>query len=216
MTATHFSGPVVSAAGFITGTSDDITGVLGGTGTNAVPYNAGTTANQNIFANYVETAATTGDTRLLYDKLFFEGAGGSGEVHRVYGVVNNVTAATGGTVNGAHISLDINGASGAVSGAGNALRATLGGDATTPGGTLAVVQFDSNFDAGTTVPATAAFMRVTNTNTGTIPNLMNLPAVANGSIFAAHTTQTLTQSIRMIAGGVTYYIMCTDAATNRS
>lgn len=215
MGATHFSGPVVSAAGFISGDSDVIAGELGGTGTNAAPYSMGSTADQKLYANYAETTATTGDTRLLYDKLFFEGAGGSGEVHRVYGVVNNVTAATGGTVNGAHISLDINGASGAVSGAGNAIRATLGGTSTTPGGTLAAIQVDSNFPTGVTLPASTSFIRVTDTDATLIPNLFNIPAPANGSIFATHTTQVMTHSIRIIAGGTNYYIMCTTATTNR-
>jgi hypothetical protein len=215
MGATHFSGPVVSAAGFISGDSDVIAGELGGTGTNASPYAMGSTADLKLYANYAETTATTGDTRLLYDKLFFEGAGGSGEVHRVYGVVNNVTAATGGTVNGSHISLDINGASGAISGAANAIRATLGGTATTPGGTLAALQVDSNFATGVTLPGSTSFIRVTDTNTTKIPSLLNIPAPANGSIFATHTTQTMTHSIRIVASGVNYYVMCTDSATNR-
>ena len=215
MGATHFSGPVVSAAGFISGDSDVIAGELGGTGTNASPYSMGSTADQKLYANYAETTATTGDTRLLYDKLFFEGAGGSGEVHRVFGVVNNVTAATGGTVNGAHISLEIDGTSGAISGAANAVRATLGGSSPTPGGTIAAIQVDINFVAGVTLPGSASFIRVTDTNTTKIPNLMNIPAPANGTIFATHTTQVMSHSIRIVASGVSYYVMCTDSATNR-
>ena len=51
---------------------------------------------------------------------------GSGETLRAFTRVTAANAATGGTVNGAHISLSING-SGTISGAGNALRVTLGG-----------------------------------------------------------------------------------------
>lgn len=213
MTATHFSGPVVSTAGFITGDSDTISGVLGGTGLStsaATAYAGGSTANQKFFANYINSTATTGDTRLLYDKLFFSGAGGSGEVHRIMGVVNNVTAATGGTVNGEHVSLYINGASGAVSGAGNALRVTLGGTATTPGGTLAAIQLDSDWDAGTSVPATASFLRVTDSGTGKTPNFAALPAPSNGTIFQAKTSAAVTHCLKVNAAGTTYYIMVSD------
>jgi hypothetical protein len=46
--------------------------------------------------------------------------------------------------------------------------------------------------------------------------LMNIPAPSNGTIFATHTTQTMTHSIRIVsAAGVNFYVMCTDAATNR-
>jgi hypothetical protein len=104
---------------------------------------------------------------------------------------------------------------GAISGAANAIRATLGGTATTPGGTLAALQVDSNFATGVTLPGPTSFIRVTDTNTTKIPSLLNIPAPANGSIFATHTTQTMTHSIRIVASGVNYYVMCTDSATNR-
>ena len=90
--------------------------VLGG-GTNASPISI-SEANKNFIDFRASTSATTGDTRLSYEKLSFSGVGGSGEVNRVYGVVNNVTAATGGTVNGSHITLEVGGANGKVSGAG--------------------------------------------------------------------------------------------------
>lgn len=209
----HWTGPVVSAAGFIVGpidgSGDIVTGTYGGSGTNASPLSLGTTADQKMYANYVTTAATTGDTRLQYNKLFFTAAG-SGEVERAFAVVDNATAAVGGTVNGIHASLEINGASGAVSGAGNAIRATLGGTATTPGGTLAALQLDSNWDAGASVPATASFIRVTDTNTGKIPNLLNLPAPSAGTIFRAKTAAAVTHVIKCVANGVAYYIMVSD------
>lgn len=213
MGATHFSGPVVSAAGFVTGDSDATSGTYGGAGTSAAPISLGTTADQKMYANYATVAATTGDTRLAYDKLTFTAAG-SGETFRAFSVATGTNVATGGTVNGAHISLEIDG-TGSVSGAGNALRATLGGTSASPGGTLAALQVDSNFDTGVTLPAVTSFIRVTNTNTTTIPNLFNIPAPANGSIFATHTTQVMTHSIRIISGSTNYYIMCTTATTNR-
>lgn len=192
-------------------------GTLLGAGASGAEHDLGTTAD-NALEFYLAAQNTTGDMRGLYLRLYFEGAGGSGEAARIFGTVNNVTAATGGTVNGAHISLSVSGASGAVSGAGNALRATLGlGAGTTAGGTLSAIQVDSDFDTTATLPSGMAAIRVTNTGVGKWANLLNIPAASNGTMFAAHTTQTMTHSIRIVnASGTAYYIMCTDAATNRS
>lgn len=209
MGATHFSGPVVSAAGFITGSSDSTAGVYGGAGTAAAPISLGTTADQKMIAYYATTAATTGDTRLQYDKLTFTAAG-SGETLRAFSVVSGATAAVGGTVNGAHISLEIDGSGGAISGAGNALRATLGGTSASPGGTLAAIQLDSNFASGVTLPATTAFLRVTDTNTVKIPNLLSLPAPSAGTIFSTKTAAAVSHVIKINAAGTTYYIMVSD------
>ena len=210
MGATHFSGPVVSGAGFVVGSADDTSGVYGGGGTSADPISLGTTADQKMYANYATVAATTGDTRLVYDKLTFTGAGGSGETLRAFSVVSGVVAATGGTVNGAHISLEINGTGGGVSGAGNAIRATLGGTSASPGGTLAAIQLDSNFATGVTLPGATAFLRVTDSNTTKIPNLLSLPAPASSTIFQAKSAAAVTHVIKMNAAGTTYYIMVSD------
>jgi hypothetical protein len=187
-------------------------------GSSSSPLSLGTTANQNAVGLFAETAATTGDTRLLYARLYFAGAGGSGEAARIFATVNNVTAATGGTVNGAHVTLSVAGASGAVSGAGNALRATLGlGAGTNAGGTLAALQIDSDFAADATLAGAMCAMRLTNSGTGLWANLLQIPDASNGTIFAAHTTQTMTHSIRIRnASGTAYYLMVTNAATNRS
>jgi hypothetical protein len=128
MAQTTFSGPVKSLNGFIGGTSTDPISV---------------TTAQNISSSYGTTSAATGDTRLNYSKLTFTSTG-SGETLRAYSVVTGAGAAAGGTINGAHISLSING-SGTISGAGNALRVTLGGTSTNPGGTIASLQVDSGF-----------------------------------------------------------------------
>lgn len=188
-----------------------------GGGTSAAPIST-STASKNHIGFWFKSTATTGDSRGLYLRQYFSGAGVSGEAARIFGTVDGVTAAVGGTVNGAHITLSVSGAAGAVSGAGNALRATLGlGADTVAGGTLAGIQVDSDFDTAATVPSTAAAIRITNSNTKVWANLLNIPNASNGTIFAAHTTQTMTHSIKIIsANGTAYYIMCTDAATNRS
>ena len=188
MANTTFSGPVISNNGFITGTASS-------------PI-VETTAT-NVSESYVTTSAATGDTRLSYQRLAFTSTG-SGETYRALTQVTGAGAATGGTVNGAHISLSING-SGTISGAGNALRATLGGTSTNPGGTIAAIQADSNFASGGSWTG-ASFIRFTNSGTGTVANLFNVPT----AMITANTQGAATNSLKIVdAAGTAYYIMLT-------
>jgi hypothetical protein len=196
-------------------------GLLGGSGATGARGALGATAG-NALEFYLDATHTSGDMRANYVNLTFSGAGGSGEAGRFYSVVNNVTAATGGTVNGAHISLDFVGADAKISGAGNALRATFGiSDATSTavGGTCSTIQVDTFFDTAITVPANFAFLRFTNTGVKKSSNLIRVPNVAaeSAGLFCAHTTQTMTHSLRYVSdNGQVYYIMCTNANTNRT
>lgn len=188
MATTTFSGPVVSNNGFETGTS-------------ASPL-AVTTA-ENVNAAFATTSATSGDTRLSYQRLEFTSTG-SGETIRALTRVTGAGGATGGTINGAHISLSING-SGTISGAGNALRATLGGSSTNPGGTIAAIQADSDFASGGTW-TNASFIRFTNSGTGTVANLFNVPS----AMVTANTQGAATNSLKIVdSAGTAYYIMLT-------
>jgi len=188
MATTTFSGPVVSQNGFSTGTASSPLTV--------------TTAT-NVDSAYVTSSATTGDTRLTYERLTFTSTG-SGETFRALTQVTGAGAATGGTVNGAHISLSING-SGTISGAGNALRATLGGSSTNPGGTIAAIQADSDFASGGTW-TNASFIRFTNSGTGTVANLFNVPS----GMITANTQGAATNSLKIVdSAGTAYYIMLT-------
>jgi hypothetical protein len=167
------------------------------------------TAAGNITSSYATSSATTGDVRLSYSRLDISSTG-SGETIRAFTRVTGANAATGGTVNGAHISLSVN-SGGTISGSGNALRVTLGAAAgVNPGGTTAVIQADSDFNATATVPANCSFIRVTNSNTGTIDNLMNLPdAMVEADVDTAGTTH----KIKFIdASGNVYYLMATTVA----
>jgi hypothetical protein len=193
MALTTFSGPVKSLNGFI-----------GGTATSPI---AVTTAG-NISESYATTSATTGDTRLSYNKLTFTSTG-SGETLRAFSVVTGTGAATAGTINGAHISLEVNGASATISGAANAIRATLGGTDATPGGTLAVLQLDTNYTVNATLPATASFIRVTDsgTNTGEIPLFANIetgPAATCAP--TATSVTTVGKVIKVMIAGTVYYV----------
>jgi len=195
MALTTFSGPVASNNGFIGGTASDPITV--------------TTAS-NVSSSYVTAENTTGDVRLNYSRLEFTSTG-SGETGRWLTRVTGANGATGGTINGGHISLSING-SGTISGAGNALRVTLGGSSTNPGGTLAALQLDSDFASGGTW-SNASFLRVTNSGTGEIGNFAVMPAVSATGVFrAAVGSPAATHTIPIKSGSTTYYIMVSTVA----
>jgi hypothetical protein len=191
MAQTTFSGPVASQNGFIGGTSTDPIAV---------------TSAGNISSSYGTTSATTGDTRLSYQRLSFTSTG-SGETLRAFSVVTGAGAATGGTINGAHISTSIN-TTGTISGAANAIRATLGGSATTPGGTLAVLQLDTDYSSNVTLGAASSFIRVTDSGsqTGEIQNLLNIESGPAATIVATGTVGGTAKGIKIMIGGVAHYI----------
>jgi hypothetical protein len=194
MALTTFSGPVASQNGFIGGTATDPITV---------------TTAENISSFYGTASNTTGDTRLSYNRLTFTSTG-SGETIRALTRVTGANAATGGTVNGAHISLSVN-SGGSISGAGNGLRVTLGAAAgVTVGGTVAALQVDSDVDTTATLPGNASFIRVTNSGTGTISNLFNLPDAMVQPI--GGTATTATQKIRFVdSAGTAYFLYAIEA-----
>lgn len=195
MAQTTFSGPVKSNNGFISGTAADPIAV--------------TTAS-NVTSSYATASNTTGDVRLSYNRLEFTSTG-SGETFRALTRVTGANGATGGTINGAHISLSING-SGTISGAGNALRVTLGGSSTNPGGTIAALQLDSDFATGGTW-SNASFIRVTNSGTGEVGNFAEMPAVSATGVFRAKVgSPVVTHTIPVKSGGTTYYVMVSTVA----
>jgi hypothetical protein len=194
MSRTTFSGPVASDNGFVSGSATSPIAV--------------TTAG-NVSSSYVTSSATTGDTRLNYSRLDITSTG-SGETLRAFTRVTGANAATGGTVNGAHISLSVN-TGGSISGAGNALRVTLGAAASvTVGGTVSALQVDSDIGSGATLPANASFIRVTNSGSGTISNLFNLPDAMVQPI--GGTATTATQKIRFVdSAGTAYFLYAIEA-----
>lgn len=192
MGQTTFSGPVKSDNGFI-----------GGTASSPITV----TSAQNISSFYGATSATSGDTRLMYDKLTFSSTG-SGETFRAFSVVTGASAATAGTINGAHVSCEIDG-SGTISGAANAIRATLGGTSTSPGGTIAAIQLDTNFASGVSTAATSSFIRVTDSGAGTgkVNNLINIAAGPAATIAPAATAvSTVSKAIKVMIGSTAYYV----------
>lgn len=172
-------------------------------GTSSAPIDV--ISSGNLTQTYAKTTHKSGDMRGFYARVNFAGAG-AGETLRAF---SQVTAAQGAgqTTNGAHISLSVN-SGGSISGAANALRATLGVAAgVTPGGTLAAIQVDSDFPSSVTLPGSAAFMRFTNSNTGTIGNLMNVPA----ALVTVKGSAVLSHKIKIVdSAGTAYYLMVSD------
>lgn len=195
MSLTTFSGPVASQNGFSSGTS-------------ASPISV-TTAG-NVSSSYATTSATTGDTRLVYDKLTFTSTG-SGETFRAYSVVTGANAATAGTINGAHISTKVD-TGGTISGAANAIRATIGASVASPGGTLAALQLDTDFASGTTVSAASAFIRVSDSGAGAgkLTRLMNIET-GTGLFTAATSSSTLAGGIKVRIAGADYFLVVASA-----
>tara|TARA_R110000868_G_scaffold169736_1_gene404799 strand:+ start:367 stop:966 length:600 start_codon:yes stop_codon:yes gene_type:complete len=192
MAQTRFTGPVASDNGFITGTASSP----------IVETTAG-----NISEAYATTSAATGDTRLSYSRLTFTSTG-SGETFRALTRVTGTGGATGGTINGAHISTSIN-TGGTISGAANAIRATLGGSVASPGGTLAVLQLDTDYSVNASLPGTASFIRVTDSgaNTGEVPLLMNIETAPAATIAPTATSvTTVSKAIKVMVGGTVYYV----------
>ena len=192
MAQTTFSGPVASNNGFIGGSASSPISV---------------TTSGNISSSYGTTSATTGDTRLSYNRLAFTSTG-SGETIRAFSVVTGASAATGGTINGAHISTSIN-TGGSISGAANAIRATLGGTATTPGGTLAVLQLDTDYGVNVTLGAASSFIRVTDSGsqTGEVQNLINIETGPAATVAPTATAvATVSKAIKVRIGGTNYYV----------
>jgi len=197
MAITTFSGPVASQNGFIGGTSTDPISV---------------TTAQNISSFYGTTSATSGDTRLNYSRLNFTSTG-SGETLRAFSVVTGASAATGGTINGAHISMSVS-TGGTISGAANALRATVGASVASPGGTLAALQLDTDFASGTSLGAESAFIRVTDSGAGTgkMTRLMNIGS-GTGLFTAATSSSTLAGGIKVRIAGADYFLVVASAVS---
>lgn len=172
-------------------------------GTSSVPISISSAGVLN--GAYATTSATSGDTRLSYNKLTFSSTG-SGETLRAFSVVTGTNGATAGTINGAHISMEVQG--GTISGAGNALRATVGGTTAAPGGTLAAIQADTNWDSGVTLPASAAWIRFTESGTAKMSNLFNVPA----AMVVTKSAAAVAKTIKIVDdAGTPWYIMVSAA-----
>jgi hypothetical protein len=191
--------------------------ILHGAGTSAAPETTAT-ANLNFQGYWTQTTATSGDSRGLYLRHYLGGVTGGAGYGDAVRAFCTVTGTGYAYASGIHATMQINAAA-TVTGSGAAVRATLAAAAETRtlAGKLAAAQIDSDVAAGNTLPTVHGFLRFVDNGAVRVSNLAVIPAASNGTIFATHTTQVMTHSIRIVnEAGVAYYIMCTDGAGNRS
>jgi len=176
-------------------------------------------ANTKFVALYHKSSATSGDSRSIYCRLNLAGVtagAGYGDAVRAWAKVSGTGYAY---ACGVHATMSVD-ADATVTGSGAGLRATLGAaaDTRTLAGALAAIQADSDVGANNTLPSIHGFIRFTNSGSVALGNLMVLPsAPVNGSIFAAHVTDAMSHSIKVIdSAGTAYYLMATTTVTNRS
>lgn len=190
---------VTGAATFATVAAS--TGVSAGASSSAIAASTARSVNQF----YVTASHASGDMRAIYARTNFTGAG-AGETLRAFSTVA-AAQGSGQTTNGAHISLSVN-TGGSITGAANAGRFTLGSAVNSPGGTLAVLQVDTDFSSGTTLPGSAAFIRFTESSNAKMTNLLNLPT----AMVVAKTAAAVSHTIKIIAAdGTPYWLMASDA-----
>jgi hypothetical protein len=199
---------------------------LGATATAALAFGGGTsasplttaTADKNFLAMYTQSTAVSGDSRLAYFRHYAAGVIATTGYADAVRAFMTVTGTGYSYASGLHATMQINAAA-TVTGSGAGVRATLAAAAATRtlAGKLAAIQIDSDIGANNTLPTVHGFMRFIDNGTVRMSNLAVVPVAANGTIFAAHITQGLTHSIKIVdENGTPYYIMCTNAATNRS
>lgn len=185
-------------------------------GTSSAPLSS-STADMSFLKLYTKSTATSGDNRGLYWKHILGGtiaATGFGDGGRF---LTSVTGIGYSYASGVHATLQIETAA-TVTGSGAGLRATLGAASATRTlvGALSALHVCSDVGANNTLPTVNGFIRFTDDGSVKFTNLFVVPAPSNGTVFATHTTQTMTHSLKIVTeAGVAYYVMCTNAATNR-
>jgi len=199
---------------------------LGATATAALTIGGGAsatklttaTADKNFGGFYTQSTAVSGDSRGLYWKHHLDGiiaATGFGDCGRFF---TSVSGTGYSYASGTHATMQIE-VGGTVTGSGSGLRATLSAAAAsrTLAGALSSLHVCSDIADGNTMPTVHGFMRFTDDGAVRMSNLAVIPVPANGTLLAAHITQAMTHSIRIIGeDGTPYYIMCTNDATDRS
>ena len=212
-----YDGPYTFISeGFVPEAYGDAGALLHGAGTETYPVTSLNTGGK-FLSYYCKTNSTSGDTRTCYFNLEMGGAGSaSGDAVRSRISVSGTAI---GYATGLHSTCQIK-AGGTVGGSSSGLRATYEAAAATRtlGGAVCALQLDSYVGAGNTMPTINAFIKCSKVGSVDFGNLLALPAAAaNGSMFAAHDTDAMTHSIKIIdSAGTAYYIMCTNGVGNRS
>ena len=197
----------------------DTAALLHGLGTSTTPVETAS-GSVNFMGYWMKTSAQSGDVRGLYTRLFFTGAGGTGEAARIFTTVTDVAAST---VRGAHISLSF-AASGTVTGLGVALECTLhlnsGGTAS---GTMAALKVAINSDNANSDPAGSTLSFIQVANQGSAKDdvdddafLFDISGVASGSgkMWYDNTSNAADEFIKVKTPAGTRYLILSDSNTS--
>jgi len=192
--------------------------LLHGLGTSTTPVQTAS-GSVNFLGYWVQTSSTSGDVRGLYMRLYFTGAGGTGEAARIFATVSDVAAST---VRGAHISLDF-ASTGTVTGLGVALECTLHiANQATQAGTMAPIKLAINSDGSTSDPASSqlSYIRVDNQGDSTggadVDDDVYLfdiqgHTIGDGNLVEVAADETgYAHNIRIRVGATEMYLMCAD------
>lgn len=189
--------------------------LVGGSGTSGTEHELGSTAGTALNFRF-RGSHTTGDMRGMYLRLDFDAASGSGEALRTFAEIEDVVVAVGGTINSIHATMEVDGASGNVSGAGNVIRATLGGGGSkTLTGTLSGVLIDMDLPSATTLGGGEAAIRIGKAQDHEWPVAMAFDGtVGTGNAIAASanamTTNATSHAIHIKVDGTSGYIPVFD------
>ena len=188
-------------------------------GSSTYPVIVAGASSHNFERVYYRSNCTAGDVRGRYEDCEFASTG-SGETLRLRGIASGTLSATGGTINALHATGRV-ASGGTVSGALNAIRATLevAGTTPTPGGTLAALQLDTNIVTGWTQGSADAFIRVTNSGAGKLTNLFNITeavgaaGAVTGLVCTDHANDLAANAfVKCLINGTTYWMMMTSTA----
>lgn len=206
---------------------------LGRTATAALLLGGGTsttklttsTANKNFIGFWLDSAATSGTSRGLYQRLYLSGGAG-GEAIRAFTTVSDDTPAD--TCNGIHSSLNFGASAGNITGLGTAVRATLHIPTRSLGGTVAAVQAEIYGDgASGAIGGVASFLRCVSDGHADAKDslddngfLMDIDGLTAGAahlfrtgLTAATLNAACTCALRIQVGSISYFIPIATAAT---
>ena len=180
--------------------------------------------NERLFNVYLNSSATSGDTRAAYIRLWLSGVANGGEALRAFTTINSVA---GSTAHGAHISLNFVSTSGSasLSGLGVGMRTTLHipNDASFTSGTLAAMMAEIYADGSSSDTdgcTEVSFLRVVNGGNATGGANIDDDAylisaqgfdINTGNIFAAKSSAAISHTARIKIGNTPYWILLSDA-----
>lgn len=184
--------------------------LVAGAGTSTTPHELGSTAGSALEFRF-RSSHTSGDARGMYLRLDLDAAAVGAEALRAFTEIENVAVGVGGTINAIHATMEMDGNSGLISGAGNVIRATLGGSGTkTLTGTLSGVLIDMDLPSAVTLIGTEAAIRIGKAQDHEWPVALAFDGIvgAGNAVFTSSVTPTgaISHGIHIQIDGTSAYV----------